>query len=155
MAKLLLSLFVPSLLHQVTWKKLIIHWSLLAGQSGLKYMLHAIRYNMNLAYDIIHQQQYSLIKSKRWLNLILKWFNFQIIDEKSLIKKYQKEISILKEELDQLRQGMLVAVSHEEILSLRQKVLKFFLVFFFWILLCCFHFMVLLPLTNHSLFSIE
>ena len=128
LAKLLLSLFVPSLLHQVTWKKLIIHWSLLAGQSGLKYMLHAIRYNMNLAYDIIHQQQYSLIKSKRWLNLILKWFNFQIIDEKSLIKKYQKEISSLKHELDQLRQGMLAGVSHEEILSLRQKVLKFFLV---------------------------
>lgn len=46
----------------------------------------------------------------------------KIIDEKSLIKKYQKEISILKEELDQLRQGMLVGVSHEEILSLRQKL---------------------------------
>ena len=47
---------------------------------------------------------------------------FQIIDEKSLIKKYQKEISILKEELDQLKKGMLAGVNHEEILTLRQKV---------------------------------
>ncbi|KAE8690643.1 hypothetical protein F3Y22_tig00110893pilonHSYRG00180 [Hibiscus syriacus] len=31
----------------------------------------------------------------------------KIIDEKSLIKKYQKEISVLKLELDQLRQGVL------------------------------------------------
>ncbi|KAF9676069.1 hypothetical protein SADUNF_Sadunf09G0100100 [Salix dunnii] len=46
----------------------------------------------------------------------------KIIDEKSLIKKYQKEISILKQELDHVRQGMLVGVSHEEIVSLRQKL---------------------------------
>ncbi|XP_021889249.1 kinesin-like protein KIN-7D, mitochondrial isoform X2 [Carica papaya] len=46
----------------------------------------------------------------------------KIIDEKSLIKKYQREISNLKEELDQLRKGMLVGVSHEEILSLRQQL---------------------------------
>ncbi|XVF45366.1 hypothetical protein PTKIN_Ptkin02bG0200100 [Pterospermum kingtungense] len=46
----------------------------------------------------------------------------KIIDEKSLIKKYQKEISVLKDELDQLRQGMLVGVSHEELMSLRQKL---------------------------------
>ncbi|XWS62732.1 hypothetical protein CRYUN_Cryun06bG0036100 [Craigia yunnanensis] len=46
----------------------------------------------------------------------------KIIDEKSLIKKYQKEISVLKQELDQLRQGMLVAGNHEELMSLRQKL---------------------------------
>ncbi|XP_059654085.1 kinesin-like protein KIN-7D, mitochondrial isoform X3 [Cornus florida] len=46
----------------------------------------------------------------------------KIIDEKSLIKKYQREISVLKQELDQLRQGMLVGVSHEEILTLKQKL---------------------------------
>ncbi|KAI4342401.1 hypothetical protein MLD38_027035 [Melastoma candidum] len=46
----------------------------------------------------------------------------KIIDEKSLIKKYQREISNLKQELDQLRRGMLVGVSHEEILSLRQQL---------------------------------
>ncbi|XP_065865428.1 kinesin-like protein KIN-7D, mitochondrial [Euphorbia lathyris] len=46
----------------------------------------------------------------------------KIIDEKSLIKKYQREISTLKQELDQLRQGMLVGISHEEILNLRQKL---------------------------------
>ncbi|VAH47919.1 unnamed protein product [Triticum turgidum subsp. durum] len=34
-------------------------------------------------------------------------FSFQIIDEKSLIKKYQKEITCLKEELQQLRRGMM------------------------------------------------
>lgn len=47
---------------------------------------------------------------------------FQIIDEKSLIKKYQKEISTLKQELDQLKKGMLVAVNPEELMTLRQKV---------------------------------
>ncbi|KAB2635538.1 kinesin-related protein 4-like [Pyrus ussuriensis x Pyrus communis] len=46
----------------------------------------------------------------------------KIIDEKSLIKKYQREISVLKTELDQLRQGMLVGISHEEIVSLKQKL---------------------------------
>ena len=50
---------------------------------------------------------------------------FQIIDEKSLIKKYQKEISVLKQELDQLRQGMLVGVNPEELLILRQQVWQF------------------------------
>lgn len=47
---------------------------------------------------------------------------FQIIDEKSLIKKYQREISSLRDELDQLRRGMLVGVSHEEIIVLKQQV---------------------------------
>ncbi|OMO75581.1 hypothetical protein COLO4_26016 [Corchorus olitorius] len=46
----------------------------------------------------------------------------KIIDEKSLIKKYQREISVLKEELDQLRQGMIVGVNHEELMTLRQKL---------------------------------
>ncbi|KAJ4965690.1 hypothetical protein NE237_017539 [Protea cynaroides] len=46
----------------------------------------------------------------------------RIIDEKSLIKKYQREISILKQELDQLKKGMLAGISHEEIMSLRQQL---------------------------------
>ncbi|GER50318.1 kinesin motor family protein [Striga asiatica] len=46
----------------------------------------------------------------------------RIIDEKSLIKKYQREISSLKDELDQLKRGMLVGVNHEEIMVLRQKL---------------------------------
>ncbi|KAK1273776.1 Kinesin-like protein NACK2 [Acorus gramineus] len=46
----------------------------------------------------------------------------RIIDEKSLIKKYQKEISVLKQELDHLRRGMLAGVSQEEIMSLRQQL---------------------------------
>ncbi|GAB4836448.1 Kinesin-like protein KIN-7D, mitochondrial [Ancistrocladus abbreviatus] len=45
-----------------------------------------------------------------------------IVDEKSLIKKYQREISSLKQELDQLRRGMLAGISHEEIMSLRQQL---------------------------------
>ncbi|KAL8151389.1 hypothetical protein V2J09_021197 [Rumex salicifolius] len=46
----------------------------------------------------------------------------KIIDEKSLIKKYQREISTLKQELGQLRQGMLVGISNEEIVSLKQQL---------------------------------
>ncbi|KAG4160532.1 hypothetical protein ERO13_D01G003701v2 [Gossypium hirsutum] len=46
----------------------------------------------------------------------------KIIDEKSLIKKYQREISVLKEELDRLRKGMVVGVNHEELLSLKQQL---------------------------------
>ncbi|KAA8546024.1 hypothetical protein F0562_020525 [Nyssa sinensis] len=46
----------------------------------------------------------------------------KIIDEKSLIKKYQREISSLKEELDHLKRGMLVGISHEELMSLRQQL---------------------------------
>ncbi|XP_076934946.1 kinesin-like protein KIN-7D, mitochondrial [Bidens hawaiensis] len=46
----------------------------------------------------------------------------KIIDEKSLIKKYQREISVLKQELDQLRRGMLIGVNPEEIMSLKQKL---------------------------------
>ncbi|XP_031381423.1 kinesin-like protein KIN-7D, mitochondrial [Punica granatum] len=46
----------------------------------------------------------------------------KIIDEKSLIKKYQREISTLKHELDQLRRGMLVGVNHEELITLKQQL---------------------------------
>ncbi|KAK4491422.1 hypothetical protein RD792_002169 [Penstemon davidsonii] len=46
----------------------------------------------------------------------------KIIDEKSLIKKYQREISCLKEELDQLKRGMLVSVNPEEIMVLKQRL---------------------------------
>ncbi|KAL5706624.1 Kinesin-like protein KIN-7D [Ranunculus cassubicifolius] len=46
----------------------------------------------------------------------------KIIDEKSLIKKYQKEISTLKQELDHLKQGVLAGINHEEILTLKQKL---------------------------------
>ncbi|XP_065021266.1 kinesin-like protein KIN-7K, chloroplastic [Musa acuminata AAA Group] len=46
----------------------------------------------------------------------------RIIDEKSLIKKYQKEISSLKQELEHLKKGMLSGASHDEIMSLRQKL---------------------------------
>ena len=49
----------------------------------------------------------------------------QIIDEKSLIKKYQREISTLKQELDQLKRGVIVGVNHEEIMNLRQQVCVF------------------------------
>ncbi|KAM7482652.1 hypothetical protein LguiB_007235 [Lonicera macranthoides] len=51
----------------------------------------------------------------------------KIIDEKSLIKKYQREISILKQELDQFKKGMFAGVHPEEIMSLKQKVVLAFL----------------------------
>jgi len=61
----------------------------------------------------------------------------QIIDEKSLIKKYQREISSLKQELDQLRRGMIGGASQEEIMSLRQQVCPVSLIeLHFYIVLC-------------------
>jgi hypothetical protein len=54
-------------------------------------------------------------------------FSFQIIDEKSLIKKYQKEISCLKEELQQLRRGMMgngciLPTDQEDLVNLKLQV---------------------------------
>ncbi|GAB2233098.1 hypothetical protein Droror1_Dr00002313 [Drosera rotundifolia] len=51
----------------------------------------------------------------------------KIMDEKSLIKKYQNDIRTLKEELDQLRSGIVTAprvkdAGEEDILRLRQKL---------------------------------
>lgn len=51
----------------------------------------------------------------------------QIIDEKSLIKKYQNEIRCLKEELEQLKRGMVVVpqlqdAGGDNILTVKQKV---------------------------------
>ena len=53
--------------------------------------------------------------------------NLQIIDEKSLIKKYQNEIRNLKEELEQLKKGIVSVpqpkdASENDILLLKQKV---------------------------------
>lgn len=49
------------------------------------------------------------------------------MDEKSLIKKYQKEISILKQELQQLKRGMMenpliVAPNQEDLVNLKLQV---------------------------------
>ncbi|XP_021770342.1 kinesin-like protein KIN-7K, chloroplastic [Chenopodium quinoa] len=50
----------------------------------------------------------------------------KIIDEKSLIKKYQSEIRLLKEELEQLKKGILIVpqlkVGGEDIVLLKQKL---------------------------------
>lgn len=52
----------------------------------------------------------------------------QIVDEKSLIKKYQNEIHSLKEELEQLKKGIVVTVPQlkdmveDNIVLLKQKV---------------------------------
>lgn len=55
--------------------------------------------------------------------------NLQIIDEKSLIKKYQNEIRCLKEELDQLKRGIMTVPqlrdSEDDIVLLKQKVLLY------------------------------
>jgi len=54
--------------------------------------------------------------------------NSQIIDEKSLIKKYQNEIRCLKEELEQLKRGIVTVpqlndIVEDDIVLLKQKVL--------------------------------
>lgn len=51
----------------------------------------------------------------------------QIIDEKSLIKKYQSEIRCLKEELEQLKRGIVTVpqlndIVEDDIFLLKQKV---------------------------------
>lgn len=50
----------------------------------------------------------------------------QIIDEKSLIKKYQNEIRCLKEELEQLKRGIVMVPQmkdgEDDIVLLKQKV---------------------------------
>ncbi|KAH9326121.1 hypothetical protein KI387_006299, partial [Taxus chinensis] len=48
----------------------------------------------------------------------------RIIDEKSLIKKLQKEIASLKQELEQFKKGTLVPTPEEDLLTLRQKEVK-------------------------------
>jgi centromeric protein E len=50
------------------------------------------------------------------------FFAPQMVDEKSLIKKYQREISSLKQELDQLRRGVIGGATQDEIMILRQQV---------------------------------
>ena len=55
--------------------------------------------------------------------------SLQILDEKSLIKKYQKEITSLKTELEQLRRGMMgqpyaVKENSEDLAHLRKQVLN-------------------------------
>jgi centromeric protein E len=45
-----------------------------------------------------------------------------MVDEKSLLKKYQREISSLKQELDHLRRGMIGGANQDEIMILRQQV---------------------------------
>jgi hypothetical protein len=56
----------------------------------------------------------------------------QIIDEKSLIKKYQTEIRRLKEELEQLKMGIITGTplkdtEEDNIILWKQKVLCYFI----------------------------
>lgn len=58
----------------------------------------------------------------------------QIIDEKSLIKKYQNEIRRLKDELDQLKRGIISGTplkdsGGDDIVLLKQKVENLLLFF--------------------------
>lgn len=51
----------------------------------------------------------------------------QIVDEKSLIKKYQNEIRTLKEELEQLKRGIIIVpqlkdIGEDDLVLLKQKV---------------------------------
>ena len=60
-----------------------------------------------------------------------KTVSSQIIDEKSLIKKYQNEIRSLKEELDQLKRGIVTLPQlkddgEDNIVLLKQKVFQYY-----------------------------
>lgn len=62
-----------------------------------------------------------------YCGLILSWTCEQIIDEKSLIKKYQNEIRRLKEELEQLKRGIVTIPQlkdseEDQLVLLKQKV---------------------------------
>nr|AMS24221.1 kinesin 7-Id protein [Marsilea vestita] len=46
----------------------------------------------------------------------------RIVDDKVLIRRYQKEIMILREELDQLKRGQIPGLSQEDLLLLRQQL---------------------------------
>lgn len=94
----------------------------------LKFASRAKRVEIYASRNKVYPWTYDIVFNNMFDNENESWqpcgfWKFQIIDEKSLIKKYQREISSLKEELDQLRRGMLIGVSHEEIMSLRQKVI--------------------------------
>ena len=57
----------------------------------------------------------------------ISYLNLQIIDEKSLIKKYQHEIRTLKEELEQMQRGVaaIPQLKHSEgddLVTLKQEV---------------------------------
>ena len=62
--------------------------------------------------------------------MALIFLDLQIIDEKSLIKKYQKEILKLKQELEQLKRGITeqpyLVASDQDLVSLKQQVLLLF-----------------------------
>lgn len=64
--------------------------------------------------------------SKRCKYISYVIWPFQIIDEKSLIKKYQREISCLKEELDLLKRGIMenqkVGPSQDDLVNLKLQV---------------------------------
>ncbi|XP_010521267.1 PREDICTED: kinesin-like protein KIN-7C, mitochondrial [Tarenaya hassleriana] len=55
--------------------------------------------------------------AQRCKHVEIKASRNKIMDEKSLIKKYQKEISCLKEELQQLKHGMSTSMSNQEDLA--------------------------------------
>ncbi|CDY08179.1 BnaA06g15470D [Brassica napus] len=62
--------------------------------------------------------------AQRCKHVEIKASRNKIMDEKSLIKKYQKEISCLQEELTQLKHGVSVSTSNQEDLADRKLQLK-------------------------------
>lgn len=87
-------------------------------QSTLKFRLLKIRYGHSIHLHL----------KKVFLDNCCKLpLTLQIVDEKSLIKKYQNEIRSLKEELDQLKSGIVTVpqLKHtggDDIVILKQKV---------------------------------
>nr|VDC66334.1 unnamed protein product [Brassica rapa] len=63
--------------------------------------------------------------AQRCKHVEIKASRNKIMDDKSLIKKYQKEISCLQEELTQLKHGVSVSTSNQEDLADRKLQLKY------------------------------
>ena len=111
--------------HRAIQKRHITHLSLPTVQNTLRFRLLKTRYGFFLYSNTVA----SLVVGN---NILL---TLQIVDEKSLIKKYQNEIRSLKEELEQLKSGteivpQLKNSNKADLVLLKQKVpssLKFLL----------------------------
>ncbi|KHN14462.1 Kinesin-related protein 11 [Glycine soja] len=79
---------------------------------------------VTLAYSSSEETHNTLKFAHRSKHVEIKAFLNKIMDEKSLIKKYQKEISELKQELQQLKRGMvenpnMATSSQEDLITLK------------------------------------
>ena len=116
------SWYVRLLRRQATWKRHITHWNLRKELSVLLYKLHQIGWETLSIFSSLWS------RCVRIHEVCVKYTSalihaLQIVDEKQLLKRYQKEIMSLKEELNQLKRG----TPEEDLISIREEVLIFVL----------------------------